>query len=108
MALLADAIRASDTQSAVWRSPDGYTVFVKRVTGREGSFDQEEYAVFTQRPGAPTRDRIAALNLIEALVRMRELALPGFDPEGAAWEPTTIPDPEPKVTEEDREDFRTL
>jgi hypothetical protein len=87
MALLAEAIRQSDTEAAVCVLPDGTRVLVQRVTGREGPFDQEEYAVRTQRPGEPAVARMATDNLIEALGGLRQLALAGFDPATADWQP---------------------
>lgn len=87
MALLAEAIRQSDTQTAACALPDGTRVAVQRVTGREGSFDQEEYAVSTEQPGEPPVARMATDNLIEALDGMRRLHIPGFDPETADWQP---------------------
>lgn len=87
MALLAEAIRQSDTQAAACTLPDSTRVMVQRVTGREGPFDQEEYAVRTERPGAPPVARIATDNLIEALDGMRQLGIPGFDPATADWQP---------------------
>jgi hypothetical protein len=90
MALLAEAIRQSDAQSARWTAPDGTAVLVERVTGREGPFDQEEYAVRTQQPGEPPVARAAADNLPEALERMAALGIPGFDPAGTAWEAVVV------------------
>ena len=87
MALLAEAIRQSDTQAAACALPDGTRVMVQRVTGREGPFDQEEYAVRTERPGEPPVAQMATDNLIEALDRMRRLDIPGFDPATADWQP---------------------
>ncbi len=87
MALLAEAIRHSDTQAAACALPDGMRVVVQRVTGREGPFDQEEYAVRTQRPGEPPVARMATDNLIEALGGMSRLGIPGFDPATADWQP---------------------
>lgn len=87
MALLAEAIRQSDTQAAACALPDGTRVLVQRVTGREGPFDQEEYAVRTERPGEPPMARMATDNLLEALNGMRRLGIPGFDPAGTEWQP---------------------
>lgn len=87
MTLLAEAIRQSDTQAAACALPDGTRVLVQRVTGREGPFDQEEYAVRTQRLGEPPVARMATDNLIEALDGMRRLDIPGFDPATADWQP---------------------
>ncbi len=87
MALLADAIRQSDTQSATCALPDGTRLLVQRVTGREGPFDQEEYAVRTQRPGEAPVARMATDNLIEALDGMSRLGIPDFNPSSADWQP---------------------
>lgn len=87
MTLLAEAIRQSDTQAAACALPDGTRVLVQRVTGREGPFDQEEYAVRTERPGELPVARMATDNLIEALDGMRRLDLPSFDPATADWQP---------------------
>ena len=87
MALLAEAIRQSDTQAAACTLPDGTRVMVQRVTGREGPFDQEEYAVRTERPGESPVARMATDNLIEALDGMRRLSISGFDPAAADWQP---------------------
>ena len=87
MALLAEAIRQSDTQSAACVLPDGTRVLVQRVTGPEGPFDQEEYAVRTQRPGEPPVARMATDDLNEALDGMRRLDIPDFDPVTADWQP---------------------
>lgn len=87
MALLAEAIRQSDTQAAVCTVSDGTRVLVERVTGLEGPFDQEEYVVRTQRPGEPPTARQATDNLIEALDGMRQLGISGFDPNIADWQP---------------------
>lgn len=90
MALLADAIRSSDTQAAIYRAPQGYSVIVERVTGREGPDAQEEYDVLVDHGDPRGSWRIGALNLIEALERMRVLGLPGFDPDNVQWQPTTL------------------
>lgn len=105
MALLADAIRASNTQTAIYRAPQGYAVIVKRVTGREEPDSEEEYDVFVDRGDQRGPWKIGALNLIEALDRMRGLGLPGFDPETDQWQPTTLPNPEPPTSPEDRQDY---
>jgi hypothetical protein len=103
MALLADAIRASDTQTAIYRAPQGYAVVVQRVTGREEPDSEEEYDVFVDRGDQRGPWRIAALDLIEALDRMGSLGLPGFDPASDQWQPTTLP--EPAISPQDREDY---
>jgi hypothetical protein len=105
MALLADAIRSSDTQAAIYRAPQGYSVVVKRVTGREEPDDQEEYDVLVDRGDARGPWRIGALNLIEALDRMRGLGLPDFTPDNDAWQPTTMLSPEPPASPQVREDY---
>lgn len=87
MALLAEAIRQSDTQAAACTLPDGTRVMVQRVTGREGPFDQEEYAVRTERPGEQPVARMATDNLIEALDGMSRLGIPDFNPSTADWQP---------------------
>jgi hypothetical protein len=105
MAALPEAIRASDTQTAIHRSPQGYAVIVHRVTGREEPDSEEEYEVLVRRGAGPARDRIAGLSLLEAIERMRALCLPDFDPENDAWEPTTLPSPEPPSSAADRQDY---
>lgn len=106
MALLPEAIRSSDTQSAIYRSSHGYDVIVKRVTGREEPDSEAEIDVMVEwgdkRPG---EWRIAALNLVEAYDRMRGLGLPDFDPENDQWQPATLPSPEPPVSPDVREDY---
>ncbi len=108
MATLPEAIRSSDTQSAIFRAPQGYRVVVKRVTGREEPDSDDEFDVMVfwsdQRPG---QWRIAALTLSEAYDRMRGLELPDFNPENDQWQPTTLPDPEPPASPEEREDYLT-
>ncbi len=109
MALLADAIRSSDTQAAIYRAPQGYSVIVERVTGREEPDAQEEYDVLVdhgdaQGPWHIGPWRIGALNLVEALERMRGLGLPGFDPDTAQWQPATLPGSQPPVSPDVRED----
>ncbi len=105
MALLAEAIRASDTQAAIYRAPQGYAVIVKRVTGHENPDSEEEYDVLVARGGRQGPWRIGALDLIEAIERMRGLGLLGFDPETDEWRPTTLRDPEPPVSPDEREDY---
>ncbi|HEX6817823.1 MAG TPA: hypothetical protein VF120_05565 [Ktedonobacterales bacterium] len=108
MALLPEAIRSSDTQSAIYRSPHGYSVIVKRVTGREEPDSEAEFDAMVewadQRPG---QWRIAALTLVEAYDRMRGLGLADFDPLNDAWQPATLPSPEPPVSPEERKDYLT-
>ena len=87
MSLLAEAIRQSDSQTAACLLPNGTRVLVQRVTGREGPFDQEEYAVRTERPGEPPMARMATDNLIEALDGMSRLGIPDFNPSAADWQP---------------------
>lgn len=105
MAHLPEAIRASDTQAAIYRAPQDYSVIVKRVTGREQPDSEEEYDVTVDWNGRPGPWRIGALSLAEAYTRMRGLGLPGFDPENDEWQPTTLPSPEPPVSQEEREDY---
>jgi hypothetical protein len=105
MAVLPEAIRTSDTQTAIYRSPHGYAVIVNRVTGREEPDSEEEYVVLVRRGTAPLRDRIAGLSLLEAIARMRGLSLTDFDPDNDQWEPTTLPPPEPAISPEDRQDY---
>jgi hypothetical protein len=110
MALLADAIRSSNSQAAIYRAPQGYSVVVERVTGRENPDAQEEYDVLVDDGDAPDRGRvgswrIGALDLVEALERMRGLGLPGFDPDTAQWQPATLRGARPPVSPDVREDY---
>ncbi|MFI5271745.1 MAG: hypothetical protein ACHQ4H_01765 [Ktedonobacterales bacterium] len=90
MALLAEAIRHSDSQAAFCVLAGGTRVLVERVTGLEGPFDQEEYAMRTQRPGEPPVARAATADLLEAFDRMRQLGIPDFDPVTADWQPVRV------------------
>jgi hypothetical protein len=87
MALLVDALRASETGTASARAPDGTLVTVQRVIGREEPYSQESYTVRTQHGAAPPKDRFAAEHLLEAIQRMQRLGLTGFDPEFYGWQP---------------------
>lgn len=91
MALLADAIRQSDSETAAYRTQDGTAVIVQRITGREEPYSQEEYAVRTQVAGAPPEERFAADNLLETLVHLQDMRLPGFNPESDGWVPASGP-----------------
>lgn len=108
MTTLPEAIRSSDTQSAIYSAPQGYRVVVKRVTGREEPDSEDEFDVMVfwgdRQPG---RWRISALTLSEAYDRMRGLGLPDFNPENAQWQPARLPDAEPPVSPEEREDYLT-
>ena len=87
MALLTDAIRQSSTQAAYCQTGNDTAVIVQRVTGREQPYNQEEYAVSVQRGANPPTQAFAAENLLEAIERMRDFGLPGFDPEASNWSP---------------------
>jgi hypothetical protein len=89
MASLVDAIRASGNQTASYRTRDGTTVTVERITGLALPDNQDEYVVCVGAAGGPRRPEIAALDLVEAFERMRTLGLPGFDPDQAGWEPAS-------------------
>jgi hypothetical protein len=94
MSLLSQAIRESNTQAARHALPDGANVVVERVTGREGPFDQEEYAARMERADGAREDLFAAENLIETLGWLRELGIPDFAPERDGWQPVlTTPMP---------------
>jgi hypothetical protein len=88
MALLVDALRASETGTAAAQAPDGTLVLVQRVVGREEPYSQESYLVRTQRGAAPPKDHFVAEHLLEAIQRMHRLGLAGFDPEFYGWQPT--------------------
>lgn len=105
MALLAEAIRASDAQTALYRSPAGYTVTVNRVTGRAEPYIQEAYDVLVERVGAPATDRFNALDLLEVFERLRGLGLPEFDPEGTGWEVAPSPHPAPSASPPSRDEL---
>ncbi len=87
MAMLVEAMRASENEDAVCRLPDGTLVLVQRVLGREEPDSEEEYVVDVKPPNAAPRDRIAADDLVEAMERMAALGLPGFDPHADCWAP---------------------
>lgn len=89
MALLPEAIRAGEQQTARHTLQDGTAVIVQRITGREGPFDQEGYLVRVRRPGRLPEERFAADDLLEAVERLRAWRLPGFDPDTADWRPTS-------------------
>ena len=89
MALLADAIRQSGSETAAYHTQDGTVVIVQRITGREEPNNEEEYAVRIQRTGAPPEERFAADNLLETLVRLHDMRLPGFNPESDGWVPAS-------------------
>ena len=106
MATLPEAIRASDTQAASYTGPQGVRVVVKRVTGREEPDSEEEYDVLVTRSDQqPGTWRIGALSLVEAYDRMLGLGLPDFDPENDAWQPATLPSPQPPVSPDERKDY---
>ena len=88
MALLVDALRASETGTASAPAPDGTLVIVQRVIGREEPYSQESYLVRTQRGAASVKDHFVAEHLLEAIQRMHRLGLSGFDPEFYGWQPT--------------------
>jgi len=89
MALLPEAIRAGEQQTARHTLQDGTAVIVQRVTGREGPFDQEGYLVRVRGPGGLPAERFAAENLLEVIERLRAWDLPGFDPNTADWQPAS-------------------
>ena len=94
MSLLSEAIRGSNTQAARYMLPDGASVVVQRVTGREGPFDHEEFAARTERTDGASEDLFAAENLIETLGWLRGLGIPDFAPERDGWRPVlTTPPP---------------
>jgi hypothetical protein len=111
VALLADAIRSSESQAAIYRAPQGYLVIVERVTGRENPDTQEGYIEEVDHGDAPPSLgdmcpwRIGALDLVEALERMRGLGIPDFDPEIAQWRPALLPGVRPPVGPDVREDY---
>jgi hypothetical protein len=105
MALLAEAIRSSETQSAIYRAPQGYSVIVRRVTGREEPDGQEGYDVLVDRGERTGPWRIGALDLAEAMGRLDGLDLPDFDPESDQWQPATLPSPESPVNPDVRADY---
>jgi hypothetical protein len=87
MALLAEAIRSSATQTAEFRAQDGAAVIVQRVTGKEEPDSEEQYAVRLRRADRPAEDRFAAENLLEVLGRLLVLGVPGLDPGSTNWQP---------------------
>ena len=76
MALLAEALRSSATQTAEFRAQDGAAVIVQRVTGKEEPDSEEQYVVRLRRADRPAEDRFAAENLLEALGRLLVLGVP--------------------------------
>lgn len=96
MALLVEAIRASNNESAHCQLSDGTLVLVQRVLGREEPYAQEEYVLELRSKNRPPVEHIAANDLLELMQRMGDL-LPGVDPEGNEWLPggaTGLPDVE--------------
>jgi hypothetical protein len=87
MALLAEALRSSATQTAQFRAQDGTAVIVQRVTGNEEPDSEEQYAVRLRRADQPAEDRFAAENLLEVMGRLHALDVPGLDPGSADWQP---------------------
>ena len=87
MALLAEAIRASDQQIARYRAADGYTVEVQRITGPETPYVQESYAVRIRRGDEAAQNLHDANDLVEALAYLHQLSTPGFAPDSTDWEP---------------------
>lgn len=77
MALLADAIRTSPTETAEYLVPDGTRVVVQRIMGREEPDSEEAYAVCLLRDGQLTQVCYAAENLLEAMARMPSLGVMG-------------------------------
>ncbi len=86
MAVLAEAIRASETETAAATAPDGTTLVVQRVIGKEEPDSQETYVVRVRRKGAPG-EQIEVTDLLEAVWYMRALRLDDFDPEFDSWQP---------------------
>lgn len=84
MALLTDAIRASDRQMAR-RRVDAGVVEVERITGREQPYNEESYAVRLRRADGSTQDLHDAEDLIEALAYLSGFS--GVAPEDTGWEP---------------------
>ncbi len=89
MALLAEALRSSATQTAEFRAQDGAAVIVQRVTGKEEPDSEEQYAVRLRRADRPAEARFAAENLLEVLGRLLVLGVPGLDPGSTGWKPVT-------------------
>jgi hypothetical protein len=89
MALLAEALRSSATQTAQFRAQDDTAVIVQRVTGKEEPDSEEQYAVRLRRADRPAEDRFAAENLLEVLGRLHALGVPGLDPGSTDWQPVT-------------------
>lgn len=91
MALLPEAIRASDTATARRRLSDGGEVVMERIIGKEEPYSEESYAVNIYDGRGARRDAFESENLLEAIERLRDLNLDGFDPEAPEWEPAVGP-----------------
>jgi hypothetical protein len=91
MALLPEAIRASDATAARRRLPDGGEVVVERVIGKEEPYSEESYWVHVYDAAGARLDEFVTGDLVEAIERLRGLDFDGFDPDAPEWEPTVGP-----------------
>lgn len=91
MALLPDAIRASNTATARRLLRDGTEVVIERVIGKEEPDSEESYAVHIYDVGGARVEEFEAADLVEAVERLRRLNWAGFDPDAPEWEPALGP-----------------
>jgi hypothetical protein len=89
MPLLVDALRGSGDHVARYHASDGSIITVRRMIGQQVSDNTDAYVVSIHPPDQRERDLIASDDLAEAIARMRDLHIPGFQPDAAAWQPAS-------------------
>lgn len=88
MALLAEAIRTSATQTARCHGPQT-DIMVQQISGREFGDDQLSFAVNAVHNGAATR--FNAEDLVETMSRLIDLGVPEQVVRGTDWQATLGP-----------------
>ena len=89
MPLLAEAIRASDSQMARFDGDGDTAIVAQQIVGRQFGDDATSFAVHARYNGSVTR--FDAEDLLEAMRHLRDFGVPDAIVQGEGWQAATGP-----------------
>lgn len=86
MSLLAEAIRASESQSARYHGEGGMDITVQQISGRQFGDNETSFSVNASHAGSVSR--FDAEDLLEAMRHLLDLGVPERVVQGGEWQAT--------------------